>query len=296
MNKNFNTPEEEFKRLIDYIKYEENEKHRCCPLSSYKTSIDQLEEFANKIINLISITENYAATQKQINTLASFRSCYQKFVFNENPVITAKVETVGETLRILKKQELTDNPCYENVEIFNLLNGEDYTHFADVINWVAKAHDGDESAFNSATQRRLCKSIENSVYDNRRSLQQLNYLIDDLETYKRLIKLENDYSHKKINWLKGQIDFLKKKRTRLQAAQNDSYQDIETFLNAQSYEALSLIFAFCSQLSLFEVVTRDNISEKNNALSLLAPSRSSYCFYINRWTRQLIYSNFWRVQ
>jgi hypothetical protein len=104
--------------------------------------------------------------------------------------MTAKVKYAKETLKILKKQEFSNIPCYENVEIFNLLNDEDYTHFSDVIDWIPQAHDGEEPTFNLAVQKKLCNSIEKTVYDDRLTLQQLNYLTDDLETYTRMLKVE----------------------------------------------------------------------------------------------------------
>ena len=221
MKKNFNTPQEEFEELLAQIEYDENKKHKKCPLDSYKQSINLLKEFVDKVIDLINITNHHNSTQTQINTLSSIKKSYLNIVYSDNPVMTAKAKYAKETLKILKKQEFSNIPCYENVEIFNLLNDEDYTHFSDVIDWIPQAHDGEEPTFNLAVQKKLCNSIEKTVYDDRLTLQQLNYLTDDLETYTRMLKVEKDCLHKKIDRLTEQINSLKEKLQGIQLQQKN---------------------------------------------------------------------------
>ena len=299
MKKNFNTPQEEFEKLLAQIECDENnenQKHKKCPLDSYEQSINLLKEFVDKVNDLLNITKHYNSTQKQINTLNSIKKSYMNIVYSDNPVMTAKVKYVQETLKILKKQELSNIPCYENTEIFNLLNDEDYTHFSDVIDWIPQARDSEEPAFNLAVQKKLCNSIEKTVYDNRLTLQQLNYLSDDLETYKRMLKVEKDYLHKKIEKLTERINSLKEELTGIQLRQKNRRDDITLFIDSQSDETVALIFAFCSQLSLFDVVSIDQISGKSNPITIFSPKPSAYSYYIKKWTQQLTYTNSWRVK
>jgi hypothetical protein len=289
-----NTPKEEFEKLRKLLE-DESEKFRnkYCSYDSYALQLNNLQKFIEMLFSLIDLTEDYWMVKEEKNLLTSIRKSYLYQIYTNHPIMTAKIDFALETIKIIKSQELIQFPCHKNVDVFNALNNEDYTHLVDVIDWVSVNQSDPNECANSGIQKKLCKSIEKTIQEGESvSMQQLNYIIDSIYTLKDVLKAEKNSLQTEQEKLNKKIEQLKNALGEKRENQKQCGDDIKKFVGEQSDETVALIFAFCSQLNLFDVTSYNQISCTYDTAHIY--SEKSYIWYINMWVDQLTRVNFWR--
>jgi hypothetical protein len=264
-----------------------------------KKALNDLETFIISLHEALEKYEEYFKNKQKRQYYYNLQKKYIYFCYKEYPEMIAKINCALNQLYAIKKEEMSKNPCYDHVEIFNLLNDQTYTHFYNVVDYL------DQLNIEDSNKGRLEKRIESITNDDSLSLQQINYLIDDLKFHKNLLEQKRNMEHSQYRKTTDILESLKTDSNNIFLStpkmQDEDYDNkkniyeqknpwgkiISNINELQSKESLALIFAFCAQTNLFDVTYQDKISKKIEKQFVNYYTPNAYKSYIRNWLNGL---------
>ncbi len=267
--------------------------------NKYPAALYPLSDFVKLITKMLNNYEKHLRLKTKIQYYILLKDKYKNFCYKEYGELRAKINSALSQLESIKRDEMTMNVCPEHVKLFDLLNDCEYTNYSDVIDYVLDNDIGDEIK-NSIAQR-----IEKITGDDLITIQQINFLIDDLESCRQLLDQKKKEIHKEIQLLNEAIQSLKDKDwylwpnypkeskyiskeeylKKLSKYDKSIFAVIEKYVTSLDEVSLSLIVAFCAQLNLFDVTYTESVSGRTEILIIKSTTRNSYINYIRSWKK-----------